>query len=98
MIHLMRMLPENMVRNSGSMHGKDLLLLIISGKSTGKQDPMRSTRVIQINFMKIHFIRLEKCIEKGSKGLHKVLTEIASEFMAIKVDKSVQKTCGGNYW
>ncbi len=35
--------------------------------------------------------RLEKCIEKGAKGLHKVLTEIASDFMAIKVDKSVRR-------
>jgi len=35
--------------------------------------------------------RLEKCIENGSKGLHKVLTEIAKDFMAIKVDKSERK-------
>jgi predicted nucleotide-binding protein (sugar kinase/HSP70/actin superfamily) len=35
--------------------------------------------------------RLEHCIEKGAKGLHKVLTGIASDFMAIKVDKSVRK-------
>jgi len=35
--------------------------------------------------------RLERCIEKGARGLHKVLTEIASDFMAIKVDKSVRK-------
>jgi predicted CoA-substrate-specific enzyme activase len=32
--------------------------------------------------------RLERCIEKGSAGLHKVLTGIASDFMAIRVDKS----------
>jgi predicted CoA-substrate-specific enzyme activase len=36
-------------------------------------------------------IRLEKCIENGSKGLHKVLTGIASDFMAIKVDKIHRK-------
>ncbi len=35
--------------------------------------------------------RLEKCIENGSKGLHKVLTEIVSDFMEIKVDKSKRK-------
>jgi len=35
--------------------------------------------------------RLERCIEKGAKGLHKVLTGIASDFMAIKVDKSVRR-------
>jgi predicted CoA-substrate-specific enzyme activase len=35
--------------------------------------------------------RLERCIEKGAKGLHKVLTAIASDFMAIKVDKSVRR-------
>ena len=35
--------------------------------------------------------RLEHCIETGSKGLHKVLTEIASDFMSIKVDKSQRK-------
>ena len=35
--------------------------------------------------------RLEKCIEKGSHGLHKLLTEIANEFLMIKVDKSERK-------
>ena len=35
--------------------------------------------------------RLEKCIENGSNGLHKVLSRIASEFMVIKVNKSVRK-------
>jgi len=35
--------------------------------------------------------RLEKCIEKGSKGLHKLLKEIVNEFLNIKVDKSVRK-------
>jgi len=35
--------------------------------------------------------RLERCIEKGARGLHKVLSGIAADFMAIKVDKSVRK-------
>jgi len=35
--------------------------------------------------------RLERCIEKGTRGLHKVLSEIAADFIAIKVDKSVRK-------
>jgi len=35
--------------------------------------------------------RLERCIEQGARGLHKVLTGIASDFIAIKVDKSVRK-------
>ena len=35
--------------------------------------------------------RLERCIEKGSRGLHKVLAGIAADFMAIKVDKSERK-------
>ena len=35
--------------------------------------------------------KLEICIEKGSKGLHKVLASVAEDFMAIKVDKSVRK-------
>jgi predicted nucleotide-binding protein (sugar kinase/HSP70/actin superfamily) len=39
--------------------------------------------------------RLEGCIEKGARGLHKVLAEIAGDFMAIKVDKSVKKPVVG---
>ncbi|MBS1231525.1 MAG: CoA-substrate-specific enzyme activase, partial [Bacteroidetes bacterium] len=35
--------------------------------------------------------RLERCIEKGSRGLRKVLAGIAADFMAIKVDKSERK-------
>jgi predicted CoA-substrate-specific enzyme activase len=35
--------------------------------------------------------RLVSCIENGSKGLHKVLTGVANDFMAIKVDKSQRK-------
>jgi predicted CoA-substrate-specific enzyme activase len=40
-------------------------------------------------------VKLEKCIEKGSHGLHKVLAGIASDFMAIKVDKSKRKPVVG---
>ena len=35
--------------------------------------------------------RLERCIENGSGGLHKTLVGIASDFMAIKVDKKQRK-------
>ncbi|MGB8491148.1 MAG: acyl-CoA dehydratase activase [Bacteroidales bacterium] len=35
--------------------------------------------------------RLERCIEKGARGLQKEIAGIASDFMAIKVDKSVRK-------
>jgi len=35
--------------------------------------------------------KLENCIEKGSKGLHKILTGIVSDFLAIKMDKSQRK-------
>ncbi len=35
--------------------------------------------------------RLERCIEKGSRGLHLVLTGIARDFMAIKADRSERK-------
>ncbi|MCE5345897.1 MAG: acyl-CoA dehydratase activase [Bacteroidales bacterium] len=35
--------------------------------------------------------RLEKCIENGSKGLHRELTEIVSDFMAVKVNKDHRK-------
>jgi predicted CoA-substrate-specific enzyme activase len=35
--------------------------------------------------------RLEHCIENGAKGLHKVLTSIASDFVSIKVDKSKRR-------
>jgi predicted CoA-substrate-specific enzyme activase len=37
------------------------------------------------------FKRLERCIEKGSRGLHTVLAGIASDFMSIKVDKTKRK-------
>jgi predicted CoA-substrate-specific enzyme activase len=35
--------------------------------------------------------RLERCIETGARGLHTVLAGIASDFMSIKVDKSIRK-------
>jgi predicted nucleotide-binding protein (sugar kinase/HSP70/actin superfamily) len=35
--------------------------------------------------------KLEKCIEKGAYGLHKLISEIAGEFMAIPADKSIRK-------
>jgi predicted CoA-substrate-specific enzyme activase len=57
----------------------------------------RETRPYEINkgdsdkLYRLSLSRLEKCIESGSKGLHKVLTEIASDFMQIKVDKRQRK-------
>jgi predicted CoA-substrate-specific enzyme activase len=39
--------------------------------------------------------KLERCIEKGAKGLHTVLSGIAREFLAIKVDKSVKRPVVG---
>jgi len=35
--------------------------------------------------------KLVKCVENGSKGLHKVISDIAGDFMAIKVDKSERR-------
>lgn len=35
--------------------------------------------------------KLEVCIERGSKGLHKILTDIVGDFLAIKVDKSYRR-------
>jgi predicted CoA-substrate-specific enzyme activase len=35
--------------------------------------------------------RLVKCIENGSTGLHKTLVGIVSDFMAVRVDKSIGK-------
>jgi len=57
----------------------------------------RETRPYEINkgnsdkLYKQSLARLERCIENGSKGLHKVLVEVASDFMAIKVDKGQRK-------
>ncbi|HPT21929.1 MAG TPA: acyl-CoA dehydratase activase [Bacteroidales bacterium] len=36
-------------------------------------------------------MRLEKCIENGSKGLHRILAEIASDFLAVNTNKSQKK-------
>lgn len=35
--------------------------------------------------------KIEHCIESGSKGLRKMLIKIVSDFMAVKVDKSIRK-------
>jgi predicted nucleotide-binding protein (sugar kinase/HSP70/actin superfamily) len=35
--------------------------------------------------------RLERCIEKGSRGLNRVLREIASDFNEIETDKTIKK-------
>jgi predicted CoA-substrate-specific enzyme activase len=35
--------------------------------------------------------RLEKCIENGSNGLHKVLKDIVEDYVALRVDKSIRK-------
>jgi predicted CoA-substrate-specific enzyme activase len=35
--------------------------------------------------------KLERCIESGSKGLHKVISDISHDFMAVKVDKRVRR-------
>ena len=57
----------------------------------------RETRPYEINkgvsdkLYDDYLARLEKCIENGSVGLHKTLVSIVSDFMAIKVDKSVRK-------
>jgi predicted CoA-substrate-specific enzyme activase len=57
----------------------------------------RETRPYEINkgdsdkLYEDSLVRLEKCIEKGSKGLHKVLVGIATDYMAIKVDKRQRK-------
>ena len=57
----------------------------------------RETRPYEINkgdsdkLYEDSLARLEKCIENGSKGLHKVLTGIVSDYMAIEVDKTIRK-------
>lgn len=39
--------------------------------------------------------RLESCIEKGSSGLHRVLAEIAGDFVAIPADRSIRRPVVG---
>jgi predicted CoA-substrate-specific enzyme activase len=57
----------------------------------------RETRPYEINkgdsdkLYQESIARLERCIENGSKGLHKVIKGIAEDFLAIKVDKSVRR-------
>ena len=57
----------------------------------------RETRPYEINKGECDILynqslaKLEKCIEKGSKGLHKVLTSIVYDFKAVKTDISVKK-------
>jgi predicted CoA-substrate-specific enzyme activase len=57
----------------------------------------RETRPYEINkgesdrLYENSLTRLEKCIENGSKGLHKTLVGIASDYMAVKVDKSQRR-------
>jgi len=61
----------------------------------------RETRPYEINkgdtdrLYQESLLRLEKCIEKGSGGLHKVLTGIAEEFVKVKVNKSKRKPVVG---
>jgi predicted CoA-substrate-specific enzyme activase len=57
----------------------------------------RETRPYEINkgdsdrLYREGLVKLEKCIEKGGSGLHKVLAGIANDFMALKVDKSERR-------
>ena len=57
----------------------------------------RETRPYEINkgdsdrLYKDSLSLLEKCIENGTRGLHKTLLRIVSDYMAIKVDKSQRK-------
>ena len=61
------------------------------------QKILRETRPYELNIGdsdKLYsesLLKLEKCIENGTKGLHKILAEIASDFIALKVDKSHRK-------
>lgn len=57
----------------------------------------RETRPYEINKGECDLLyekslkKLERCIEKGSKGLHRVLTGIAEDFIAVKADSSERK-------
>ena len=61
----------------------------------------RETRPYEVNkgetdkLYRDSLVKLEKCIECGAKGLHKVLSEIAGEFIAVKVEKSRRKPVVG---
>lgn len=58
------------------------------------QKILRETRPYELNkgesdrLYADSLIRLEKCIENGTNGLHKVLADIVKKFLAIKKDKS----------
>jgi len=57
----------------------------------------RETRPYEINKGETDILyekslaKLIKCVENGSKGLHKVISGIAGDFMAVKVDKSERR-------
>ena len=57
----------------------------------------RETRPYEINkgecdiLYKQSLTKLEKCIENGSRNLHKVLAGIANDFIAVKADRSHRK-------
>jgi predicted CoA-substrate-specific enzyme activase len=57
----------------------------------------RETRPYEINkgesdlLYELSLSKLERCIENGSKGLQKVISMIARDFMALKVNKSERK-------
>ena len=61
----------------------------------------RETRPYEINKGECDLLyeqslkKLENCIEKGSKGLHRVLTGIAEDFIAVKADRSERKPVVG---
>ena len=57
----------------------------------------RETRPYEINKGECDILyaqslkKLERCIERGSKELHSVLTMIAADFIAVKTDRSIRK-------
>ena len=57
----------------------------------------RETRPYEINkgdsdiVYKQSLAKLEKCVENNAKGLHQVISGIAHDFMAVKVDKSKRR-------
>ena len=61
----------------------------------------RETRPYEINkgdtekLYRESLSKLELCIEKGAKGLHRTLTDIVMDFLKIEVDKSTRKPVVG---
>ncbi len=61
----------------------------------------RETRPYEINkgecdmLYNSSLLRLESCIEKGSKGLHGVLTDIVHNFLSVNIDKERRKPVVG---